>query len=204
MEFFEEDTFLQLCSFQTCYVCNYDPFRHIMSATMFLSDTLCLQLCSFQTPYAWRSIVATTTHVCNYVLSRSPNTRLSHKCKSDHFCYLGRVPYGIRRYSTMYVRHGTITHAGMLLSRNGTTTGRYMILAYDVMQSVRCSDAWIWHMSATICSVATKTHVCNYVPSTLRHMPVTIVLALLRHMSAAIFRCHYDTCLQLCSFVTTL
>ena len=41
----------------------------------------------------------------------------------------------------MYVRHGTITHAGMLLSRNGTTTGRYMILAYDVMQSVRCSDA---------------------------------------------------------------
>ena len=49
----------------------------------------------------------------------------------------------------MYVRHGTITHvrregttyAEMLLSRNGTKTGRYMILAYDVMQSVRCSDA---------------------------------------------------------------
>ena len=30
----------------------------------------------------------------------------------------------------------------MLLSRNGTKTGRYMILAYDVMQSVRCSGAW--------------------------------------------------------------
>ena len=36
----------------------------------------------------------------------------------------------------MYVRHGTITHAGMLLSRNGTTTGRYMILAYDVIQKM--------------------------------------------------------------------
>ena len=39
-------------------------------------------------------------------------SRLSHKCKSDHSCYLGRVPYGIRRYSMMYVRHGTITHVG--------------------------------------------------------------------------------------------
>ena len=29
----------------------------------------------------------------------------------------------------------------MLLSRNGTKTGWYMILAYDVTLSVRCSDA---------------------------------------------------------------
>ena len=27
-------------------------------------------------------------------------------------------------------------------SGRGTKTGRYMILAYDVMQSVRCSGAW--------------------------------------------------------------
>ena len=51
------------------------------------------------------------------------------KCKGDHFCCLGRVPYGIRRYSTRYVRHGTITrrdgttYTGMLLSRNGTKIG---------------------------------------------------------------------------------
>ena len=77
-------------------------------------------------------------------------------CKSDHSCYLGRVPYGIRRYSTMYVRHGTITHTGMLLSRNGTTTGRYMILAYDVMQSVRCSDACVqWSKCALFLIVYT-------------------------------------------------
>ena len=78
------------------------------------------------------------------------NARLSHECKSDHLCYLGRVPYGIRRYSTMYVRHGTITHAGMLISRNGTTTGRFMILAYDIMQSVRCSDACIVTVDSTL------------------------------------------------------
>ena len=33
----------------------------------------------------------------------------------------------------------------MLLSRNGTKTWRYMIFAYDVMHSVRCSDACSRH-----------------------------------------------------------
>ena len=32
--------------------------------------------------------------------------------KGDHFCCLGGVPYGIRRYSTRYVQHGKITHVG--------------------------------------------------------------------------------------------
>ena len=41
-----------------------------------------------------------------------------------------------------YTRRDGTTYAEMLLSRNGTKTGRYMILAHDVMQSVRCSDAW--------------------------------------------------------------
>ena len=74
--------------------------------------------------------------------------RGSHKCKSDHSCYLGRVPHGIRpvQYDVRtawynYTRREGTTYAEMLLSRNGTKTGRYIILAYDVMQSVRCSDA---------------------------------------------------------------
>ena len=76
-------------------------------------------------------------------------SRGSHQCKSDHFCYLGRVPYGIRpvQYNVRtswynYTRRDSTTYAAMLLSRNGTKTGRYMILAYDVTLSVRCSDAW--------------------------------------------------------------
>ena len=75
-------------------------------------------------------------------------SRGSHKCTSDHFCYLGRVPYGIwpvqydvRTAWYNYTRRDGTTYAGMLLSRNGTKTGWYMILAYDVTLSVRCSDA---------------------------------------------------------------
>ena len=76
-------------------------------------------------------------------------SRGSHKCKSVHFSYLGRVPYGIRpvQYDVHtswynYTRRDGTTYTEMLLSRNGTKTGRYMILAYDVTLSVRCSDAW--------------------------------------------------------------
>ena len=58
------------------------------------------------------------------------------------------VPYGIRpvQYDVRtawynYTRRDGTTYAEMLLSRNGTKTGWYMILAYDVTLSVRCSDA---------------------------------------------------------------
>ena len=50
------------------------------------------------------------------------------------------VQYDVRTAWYNYTRRGGTTFAGMLLSRNGTKTGRYMILAYDVTLSVRCSD----------------------------------------------------------------
>ena len=49
--------------------------------------------------------------------------------------------YDVRTAWYNYTRRDGTTYAGMLLSRNGTKTGRYMILAYDVTLSVRCSDA---------------------------------------------------------------
>ena len=51
------------------------------------------------------------------------------------------VQYDVRTAWYNYTRREGTTYAEMLLCRNGTKTGRYMILAYDVMQSVRCSDA---------------------------------------------------------------
>ena len=36
---------------------------------------------------------------------------------------------------------GRTTYAGILLSRNSTKSGRYMILVYDVTPGVRCSGA---------------------------------------------------------------
>ena len=48
-----------------------------------------------------------------------------------------RCTYGMVNYTR---RDGT-TYAEMLLSRNGTKTGWYMFLAYDVTFSVWCSDA---------------------------------------------------------------
>ena len=51
------------------------------------------------------------------------------------------VQYDVRTAWYNYTRRDGTTYAGMLLSRNGTKTGRFMILAYDVMQSVRCSGA---------------------------------------------------------------
>ena len=81
-------------------------------------------------------------------------TRGSHKCKSDHYSYLGRVPYGILpvQYDVRtawydYTRRDGTTYTEMLLSRNGTKTGWYMILAYDVTLSVRCRHKL--HCSAT-------------------------------------------------------
>ena len=52
-----------------------------------------------------------------------------------------QLQYDVRTAWYNYTRRDGTTYAGMLLSRNGTKAGRYMILAYDVMQSVRCSDA---------------------------------------------------------------
>ena len=51
------------------------------------------------------------------------------------------VMYDVSTAWYNYTRRDGTTYAVMLLSRNGTKTGRYMILAYDVMQSVRCSGA---------------------------------------------------------------
>ena len=49
-----------------------------------------------------------------------------HAPLSDHFCCLGRVLYGIRRYSTRCVWHGTITHVGTVQqSRDVTKSERY-------------------------------------------------------------------------------
>ena len=46
--------------------------------------------------------------------------------KSDNYCCLGRVPYGICWYSTRYVPHGTITHVGTVhQSQNITKSERY-------------------------------------------------------------------------------
>ena len=80
----------------------------------------------------------------------APASPGSHWCKSGHFSYLGRVPYGIRpvQYDVRTAwynctRWDGTTYAEMLLSRNGTKTGWYIILAYDVTLSVRCSNAWL-------------------------------------------------------------
>ena len=40
-----------------------------------------------------------------------------------------------------YTRRDGTTYAGILLSRNSTKSGRYMILVYDVTPGVRCSGA---------------------------------------------------------------
>ena len=71
-------------------------------------------------------------------------SRGSHWCKSGHFSYLGRVPYcirpvqyGVRTAWYNYTRRDGTTYAEMVLSRNGTKTGWYIILAYDVTLSVR-------------------------------------------------------------------
>ena len=67
-----------------------------------------------------------------------------HAPLSDHFCCLGRVPYGIRQYSTRCVRHGTITHVGtvqqtrdVIKSEQVQKSGRNMILACTVPPGVR-------------------------------------------------------------------
>ena len=66
-----------------------------------------------------------------------------HAPLSEHFCCLGRVPYGIRRYSTRCVRHGTIhtsgryNKAGMLPSRNGTKIGT--VHDFSLYRTARCS-----------------------------------------------------------------
>ena len=52
------------------------------------------------------------------------------------------VQYDVRTAWYNYTRRDSTTYAKMLLSRNGTKTGWYMILAYDVTLCVCCSDAW--------------------------------------------------------------
>ena len=63
-----------------------------------------------------------------------PGSRPSQLVKSDNYGCLGRVPYGIFRYSTRYVRHGTITQIGTVQQTPGRykvgtvqKSGRYMI-----------------------------------------------------------------------------
>ena len=63
-------------------------------------------------------------------------TSISISYKSDNYCCLGRARYGIRWYSTRYVRPQTITHVGTVQQTLGRyyvgmvqKSGRYMILA---------------------------------------------------------------------------
>ena len=49
------------------------------------------------------------------------------------------VQYEVRTAWYNYTRRDSKTYAGILQSRNGTKSGRYIILAYDVTPGVRCS-----------------------------------------------------------------
>ena len=77
-----------------------------------------------------------------------------HAPLSDHFCCLGRVPYGIRRYSTSW--YGTVqlqtsgryNKAGMLLSQNGTKIGT--VHDFSLYRTARCSAL---HCPRLMCTV---------------------------------------------------
>ena len=53
--------------------------------------------------------------------------------------YAGTVRYEVHTAWYNYTRRDGTTYAEILLSRNGTKSGRYMILAYDVTPGVSCS-----------------------------------------------------------------
>ena len=58
-------------------------------------------------------------------ISRScaPVAHKSRLVKSDNYSCLGMFPLGIRRYSTRYVRYGTVTHVETVQQ----TPGRYKV-----------------------------------------------------------------------------
>ena len=55
--------------------------------------------------------------------NRSSVSHQSRLVKSDNYCCLGRIPYGIRPYIIWYVRHGSITHVGTVQQ----PPGRYKV-----------------------------------------------------------------------------
>ena len=73
--------------------------------------------------------------------------RLSHKCKCDHFCYLGRVPYGIHR-GTVRCTYGMVqllTSGRYNIRRNVTKSERYKngsVHDFSLWRNAKCSVQW--------------------------------------------------------------
>ena len=114
-------TGVSFVGFDFCWHLNYfiTPFRNSFAFLGKLLFTKCL----WNELFRWNDLFR-DTGFDNSLIHPIPHP--PHAPFSDHFCCLGRVPYGIRRYSTRCVRHGTITHVGTVQqSRDVTKSERY-------------------------------------------------------------------------------
>ena len=97
------------------------PMRQFWKSQNNWTNSFCFLLSKFPTCCIKNLVDSNQSQLANWVLKRKID-----KLEKKNYCCLGRVPYGIRRYSTRYVRHSTITHVWTvqqtlerLLSRNG-------------------------------------------------------------------------------------